>query len=295
MVYYYVHFAFTCNKSSINRLYRRNLAGNWQKMVFSQIRNRSSVTDEFAQHRYDSPEKNMRTKTDIQEHRKNFPGLTNKAYFNYGGQGVMSSQALAAILDSFKNVQSTGPFNSKMFGWLTDEVIATKKSLASEFGGDVDLYALTQNATEGCNIVLWGLEWKTGDHLLLTDSEHFGVLASSQQLARRHNLELSYFSAAGPTQTVLNNLEQALKSQTKLVVVSHVLWNTGAILPIAEMSEICRKRSTLLLVDGAQSAGVIPLDLAKLDVDFYALTGHKWLGGPEGVGALYVSAGPLSK
>jgi L-cysteine/cystine lyase len=73
-------------------------------------------------------------------------------------------------------------------------------------------------------------------------------------------------------------------------VLSHVLWNTGQVLPLAEVIEACRRQNpdVLILVDAAQSVGVLPLNLADLEIDFYAFTGHKWLCGPDGVGALYV-------
>jgi len=226
---------------------------------------------------------------DIEEQRSHFPALANKTYFNHGAQGVLSSQALAAIVDSFNTAQSTGPFNSKMFAWLQDQLQSTKQSLASELGGQTQLYALTQNATEGCNIVLWGIDWQKDDHILLTDSEHFGVAASARQLSQRLHLELSQFCAAGGAEEILDNMVGALKPRTRLVVASHVLWNTGSILPIKQMQQLCRQRSILFLVDGAQSAGVVPIDVEELNIDAFALTGHKWLGGPEGIGALYIA------
>jgi L-cysteine/cystine lyase len=90
-------------------------------------------------------------------------------------------------------------------------------------------------------------------------------------------------------------MEAALKPRTRLVVVSHVLWNTGTLLPIEEMQHLCRLRSILLLVDGAQSAGVLPINLEQLNLDAFALPGHKWLGGPEGIGSLYISPAALDR
>jgi L-cysteine/cystine lyase len=82
-----------------------------------------------------------------------------------------------------------------------------------------------------------------------------------------------------------------LQPRTKLVVLSHVLWNTGQVLPLADINQAVKSvvPDSRILVDAAQSVGMLPLHLPELGVDFYAFTGHKWCCGPEGVGGLYVS------
>jgi L-cysteine/cystine lyase len=156
---------------------------------------------------------------------------------------------------------------------------------------------LTDNVTVGCNIAMWGIDWQLGDHLLLSDSEHPGIVATAQEIGRRFGVEVTVC----PLSTTLNVgdpeqlIAQSLKSQTRLVILSHILWNTGQVLPIDKIGEICRNNKSLLLVDAAQSAGVLPLKLTELAVDFYAFTGHKWFCGPAGVGGLYVSTSAREK
>lgn len=86
-----------------------------------------------------------------------------------------------------------------------------------------------------------------------------------------------------------------LRPSTRLVVLSHILWNTGQVLPLKQIMQVCHAQTVpvRVLVDAAQSVGMIPLDLDAMDVDYYAFTGHKWLCGPAGVGGLYVSAEAL--
>src|ERR671932_359693 len=79
--------------------------------------------------------------------------------------------------------------------------------------------------------------------------------------------------------------------RTRLVAVSHVDWTTGDVLPLAGISPLARDHGSLTLVDGAQSVGNIPVDVAETGADMYAFTGHKWVLGPEGAGALYVRPG----
>ena len=87
-----------------------------------------------------------------------------------------------------------------------------------------------------------------------------------------------------------------LKPNTRLLVISHILWNTGQVLPLTEIVNLCHQNyNTKVLVDAAQSVGVLPLNLTETGVDFYAFTGHKWLCGPDGLGGLYIRAESLSE
>ncbi len=226
--------------------------------------------------------------------RQQFPALHNKAYFNYGGQGPLPQVALAAMQKSWQWIQQQGPFSGQVNGWLVAEGDRTRAAIAAELGTTPDTITLTEDVSVGCNIALWGLDWKYGDRILMSDCEHPGIIAAVQELRRRFGVELDRC----PLQATLNGgdpvagLVQALRPQTRLVVLSHILWNTGQVLPLAEMVAACHSysssRPVRVLVDAAQSVGVLPLNLTDLQADFYAFTGHKWWCGPEGVGGLYV-------
>lgn len=226
----------------------------------------------------------------LSEFRKQFRALQNKHYLNFGAQGVMSDSTLSAIMESYDYVQKTGPLNNSMFEWIVNQGKSAKELFASKFGGDSKSYALTQNATEGCNIALWGVDWKAGDRLLLTDSEHNGVVASAKQLAKRRGVIIEYckLSQASSDEQILQEVETSLKLKPRMFLFSHVLWNTGAVLPAKQIATLCREASCICIIDGAQSAGVLPLNLEDIGADAYAITGHKWMGGPEGVGTLHV-------
>ena len=225
---------------------------------------------------------------DLQEQRSYFAALSNKVYFNFGGRGTLPKQAVAAIFCSYDYVQTNGPFSHRIYKWMDDEMQQTKQLLGQELHADPRGIALTPSVTDGCNIVMWGVDWKPGDQLLITDSEHPSVVAIAEQIAKRFGVELLLVPLTNadvdPVQAIMDNLTE----RTRLVALSHVLWNTGRVLPIKQLTDACKSRGVWLLVDGAQAAGVIPLDLQELGVDFYAITGHKWYCGPEGVGALYI-------
>jgi L-cysteine/cystine lyase len=235
--------------------------------------------------------------------RQQFPALTNKKYFNYGGQGPMPEAALAAILDGYQRIQSQGPFGLKTSSLVTQEANLTRQAIASELGVTPQSIALTENVTAGCNIAMWGLNWQPGDsakqrlrqRILVSDCEHPGVIASIKEICRRFQVVvdvcplLETLNTGDPVAVVTG----CLQPQTRLVVLSHVLWNTGQVLPLAEIAAGIRQypaadRQIRILVDAAQSVGLLPLQLDQLGIDFYAFTGHKWWCGPEGVGGLYI-------
>src|SRR5690606_8258970 len=87
---------------------------------------------------------------------------------------------------------------------------------------------------------------------------------------------------------LIDKFRAAINDRTRLVSLSHVSWKTGTVFPLAEVARAAHQHGALVAVDGAQSGGAIGIDVKKLDVDFYAIPGQKWLCGPEGTGALYV-------
>ncbi|MGV0105046.1 aminotransferase class V-fold PLP-dependent enzyme [Nostoc sp. DSM 114160] len=226
----------------------------------------------------------------LHRHREQFPALGNKAYFNYGGQGPMPQRAMDAIAETQAYVQQIGPFGNEAFSWIAPQTQAAREAIALELNAPSQTITLTQNVTVGCNIAMWGIEWRAGDHLLLSDCEHPGVIATAREISRRFSVEVT----TCPLKATLNEgdpvtiIAQHLRPNTRLVILSHVFWNTGQVLPLDKIAEVCRNNHSPLLIDAAQSAGLLPLNLTELGVDFYAFTGHKWLCGPAGAGGLYV-------
>lgn len=226
----------------------------------------------------------------LELHRQQFPALANKTYFNYGGQGPIPQSAIKAINNAQEYIQINGPFSSQVNAWIAQEVEQTRNAIASELNTPADTITLTEDVTVGCNIALWGINWQQGDRILLTDCEHPGIIATAREIGRRFGVELD----TCPIMATLNEgdpvqvIEQYLKPRTRLVVLSHLLWNTGQVLPLDKIVKVCRQANVRILADAAQSVGSLPLNLAQLGVDFYAFTGHKWWCGPAGVGGLYV-------
>ena len=221
------------------------------------------------------------------------PALANKIYFNYGGQGPLPTASLQAMAESWHRIQELGPFAGPVSSYVEQLTTRLRQALAALCGVPPQRLAFTENVTSGCVLSLWGLPWRPGDVLLIGDGEHPGVVATCHELARREQLQVKTLPVQDcwGAEQVLARLDQALQPRTRLVALSHLLWTTGAAMPIPAVGRRLREHvnQPWLVVDGAQSAGVVPLHEAVAAADVYAFTGHKWLCGPEGLGAVALS------
>ena len=241
---------------------------------------------------------------DTNKLRSQCPALLNKTYFNYGGQGPLPTPSLEAIQASWRRIQELGPFTTDVWPFIGAEVSSTRRRLAQLCGVAPHRLALSENVTSGCVLPLWGLPFDSGDRLLISDCEHPGVVAACVELARREGLTIDTLPAKqlrgdqpSTDAGVMDALEQSLTSRTRLVVLSHLLWNTGQIMPIPAVAERLAQhpQAPYLLVDAAQSFGQIPVQDAAAAADIYAFTGHKWACGPEGLGGVALSERVLNE
>lgn len=225
--------------------------------------------------------------------RQQFPALANKQYFNYGGQGPLPQVALEAVYQAHQKLQTEGPFSSATKDWLEAEGRLTRQALAEQLQVPTETMTLTENVTVGCNIPLWGIDWQVGDRIVITDCEHPGIVAAVQEISRRFRVKVEVCPLLATAQggDPIEVVTAALRPRTRLLVISHILWNTGQLLPLTEIVRACHAHTpepVRVLVDAAQSVGMMPLNLTETGVDFYAFTGHKWCCGPAGLGGLYV-------
>ncbi len=127
---------------------------------------------------------------------------------------------------------------------------------------------------------------------MTTRLEHQGGVGPLYLQRLRHGIEIDFLDIGdgGDHERIVAAFDAAIDERTKAVVISHVLWATGAVMPVAAIARIAHERGAFVVVDGAQSAGTIPIDLeAATGADVYAVSGQKWLMGPEGTGAVAVT------
>ena len=158
---------------------------------------------------------------------------------------------------------------------------ALRESLAALINVPAEKVLLTTSTTEGCNLVINGLELGPDDEVVTTDAEHPGLLMPLEASGAKIKKALVMEIPAGDT---LEAITAEVTPATRLIALSHVLWLNGHVLPLADIKRVT---GLPLLVDGAQSVGAIPVDASV--ADWYTVSGQKWLCGPETTGALYVA------
>lgn len=169
-------------------------------------------------------------------------------------------------------------------------VFEARELLASFFAiKDSTRLVFTQNATEALNLAVNGL-LHPGDHVVSTTMEH-NSLVRPLHAAEERGVEVTWVTADKHGFVSSDKIAAAMRSTTRLVALSHCSNVTGTIQPVEEIGILTRKSGVLLLLDAAQSAGHISIDVNKLNIDLLAVPGHKGLLGPQGTGLLYMAEG----
>lgn len=165
----------------------------------------------------------------------------------------------------------------------------TRKKLADLFGiRNPNDIAFALNTTAALNTAILGYA-KPGDHVVCTGVEHNSVRRPLEWLKQHREVRVTYTEASPEGDLDASDVKKSCEKNTTLIVVNHSSNVLGSIAPIADIADIAHSRGAKLLVDAAQTAGVLPLDVAKLGIDMLAFPGHKSLYGPQGTGGLYIA------
>jgi len=210
----------------------------------------------------------------FEEARAQFPVLERIAYLNAGTFGPLARATFDAAQNELEHDCNEGRSGMPYFRRVMELREQVRARLASLVSADPLHVALTASTTDGCNIVLAGLGLSPGDEIVTTTDEHFGLLGP--------------LSTSGARVVVVDPEPDAIRAavtpRTRLLALSQVLWTTGRVLPVRELRA---ETGIPVLVDGAQSVGAIPVDVAGLD--YLTISGQKWLCGPDSTGALFVA------
>ena len=226
--------------------------------------------------------------TDTSLAREMFPALATNgfSYLNTGSSGPPPDYVIDAMRET--DDLCSGPAYLEGFGLFARQAEAASRAreAAARLVGAGDV-ALTQNTTHGMNLGIGSINWSEGDEVVSVRTEHPGCLVPLHNLKGRFGVKVNLV----PPRVTPEKIQAALTPRTRLVALSHVDWTNGEVLPLREICAVARERDVLTLVDGAQSVGNIPVDAPSTGADMYAFTGHKWVLGPEGMGAFYVRPG----
>lgn len=166
-------------------------------------------------------------------------------------------------------------------------VAQAREALTELFHGErSEQIVFSANATDAINMAFQGI-LEQGDHVITTSMEHNSVIRPLRDFEQRGG-QLSVVPCSKEGFISLDKIRTEIKKETKLVVASHVSNLTGTIQPIEDIGRLCREKGVLFMVDAAQSAGVLPIDVQKMGISLLTFTGHKGLFGPQGTGGLYV-------
>lgn len=168
-------------------------------------------------------------------------------------------------------------------------LLQTRQLLCQLFSIDNPFQMIfTLNATESLNLAIKGCT-KPGDHIITTTMEHNSVVRPLKEL-EKYDIKTTYVKADSQGRIDPDDIKKAIQPNTRLIVTTHASNVTGTLVPIDEIGKIARDHGILYLVDAAQTAGIIPINLAKLPIDMMAMPGHKGLLGPQGTGVLYIAS-----
>ncbi|MBT3218476.1 MAG: aminotransferase class V-fold PLP-dependent enzyme [Proteobacteria bacterium] len=170
-----------------------------------------------------------------------------------------------------------------------DLVETTRRELTEFFGGtDPNRLCFAYNASDALNLLIWGMAGE-GDHVITTTVEHNSVIRPLNHLKRDGLIDVDFVPTAADGQVDPQDIEKHIRPNTRLVVCNHGSNVIGAIQPVGEIGKICRERGIRFVIDTAQTAGVVPIDMKAMCIDALAFTGHKSLLAPTGIGGLYIT------
>ncbi|WP_079053151.1 cysteine desulfurase [Streptomyces phaeochromogenes] len=178
----------------------------------------------------------------------------------------------------------------QLAGEATEAYESARRTIADFVGADEDEVVFTKNATEGINLVAYGLgnahRIGAGDRIVVTEMEHHANLVPWQQLAERTGATLDWFGLTAEGRLDLSRIDELLDERTKVVALTHQSNVLGTLNPVRLIADRAHAVGALVVVDGAQSVPHRPVDVRELGADFLAFSGHKMLG-PNGVGVLW--------
>jgi cysteine desulfurase/selenocysteine lyase len=219
--------------------------------------------------------------------------MENLIYLDNGATSYPKPDEVYTFMDTFYRSFGVNPGRSGYdlcmeTGAMVD---TTRKMLADFFNGhDPNRLCFSCNSTDALNLIIFGM-LQQGDHAVTTTLEHNSVLRPLYHQNKFNGVEIDYvpFDANGFVDP--DHIKQKIKSNTRLVVINHASNVIGTLQPVGAIGRICRELGVPFAIDASQSAGKVPIDIDKLNVDIVAFTGHKSLLGPTGIGGLYVREG----
>jgi cysteine desulfurase family protein len=211
-------------------------------------------------------------------------------YLDNAATSFPKPEVVYQTLDRFarQDLANPGRAGHKM-ALAAERALDDARHLLNQFfhGQEPERFVFTLNCTDALNMAFKGV-LVDGDHVITTDLEHNSISRPLRALELAGRITLTRVRADGGGTINPDDIRKAVTPKTRLIALTHASNVLGTVQPIGEVARIARQRDLLFLVDAAQTAGVVPIDVQALDIDLLAFPGHKSLLGPTGTGALYV-------
>lgn len=217
--------------------------------------------------------------------------LLKDAYINLenGYYSVMPQSVLKAYQKLTENMNFQGSWYMRR-EWSAD-MLEARKQLATRWGCDLEELVITRNTTESLDLVIGGQSWNAGDEAIMAHQDYGAMLNMFRLMEKRFgvvNRLIHLPNHPESDEEIVNLYEGQINSNTKLIMVCHMVNITGQVLPVKKICDMARERGVKVMVDGAHSFAHIPTHLHDLGCDYYGTSLHKWLSAPLGNGLLYV-------
>jgi len=215
-----------------------------------------------------------------------FPN-SDKIYLNNASVSLMPSQSIEAMKEFLISYNSIGPDSKDSEPFVTEKLQNVRKVIAKIISCQPDEVVLTQSTTDGINIVANGLSFESNSNIIIRGMAHEHHSNFYPWIKLKEKLSIKNLPIDKNGFFKLDDLESYIDTNTKLVSLSHALYNTGSILPVEEIGNILQDKVPFF-IDSAQTIGCLgDIDVSKIKCDFMSFNGSKWLCGPMGTGLFY--------
>ena len=222
----------------------------------------------------------------------------DRTLINLNNGGVSPSPTV--VMNAMKRNLDYSNQAPSYFMWqhVEPKIETVREKLAIVFGCDKEEIAITRNDSESLQNIQQGLDYKPGDEILTTTQDYPRMLTTFNQMERRFGVKVNKVKYPTPLinkDDYVNALANGITPNTKIILISHVCFLTGQILPIREVCRVAHEKGIEVIVDGAHSFSHFPYKLSDLECDYFGTSLHKWTYAPVGTGMLYVKKNLIKK
>lgn len=234
--------------------------------------------------------------------RKQFMLSDDKVFFNTGTVGVMPKVVVDKVIEHTRMMATDvadwayKDDNKEQYISGYNNLLSIRTKVARLLNCDIGEIAITDNVTHGMSYIANGITLQPGDEILTTDQEHGGGQSSWKVKEKRFGAVFKTVAVSKPAVSsteVYDTIIKAITPKTKVLMLSHMISGSGAILPVKELCAEARRRGIFTVLDGAQTVGHIKIDLKDIGCDAYVGCFHKWFGAPAGTGFMFMKADQL--